>query len=79
MTRREVVGRAIDAGWKQWGALRRYGGSSYQCFRRRSEYLWIGLRFVERTGCCTAAAADFVSEHDRDRVIRMIEGKDADV
>lgn len=39
---------ALDNGWKKWGKFYKKEGSSYQCFRRGSEYLWVGFAFIER-------------------------------
>ena len=51
LTRDEMVAYAEAQGWKAWGRLRKYPqGSSYQAFRRKNEYVWIGFAFVERTG-----------------------------
>lgn len=60
MIRAEVVRLAKSLNWKPWGKLRKYGDSSYQCFRRGNEYLWIGLRYIERTS--EPLAVDFVAE-----------------
>ena len=60
MTREDVTKAAIKNGWIAWGKLRKYGNSSYQCFRRRSDYLWIGLAYVERTN--EPIAVDFIRE-----------------
>lgn len=57
MTREQVVALAESHGWKVWGKLRKRGGSSYQPFRRKNDYLWVGLAFVERTG--RGIAVDF--------------------
>ena len=57
MTREDVVALAESKGWKAWGKLRKSKGSSYQPFRRRNEYVWIGYAFVERS--TRAVAVDF--------------------
>lgn len=61
MTRDEVVELATRMGWRAHGKLRKYGHSSYQCFRRGNHYLWIGLRFIERPGP-GFPVTDFVSD-----------------
>ena len=60
MTRESVIKIAVKNGWKTWGKLRKYSNSSYQCFRRRSDYLWIGLAYVERTN--EPIAVDFIRD-----------------
>ena len=62
MTRIDVLGKAFKCGWKVWGRLRRVHGSSYQCFRRRNMYLWIGLRYLERSDI--PHSFDFVSDNE---------------
>ena len=57
--RQEVVKIAIELGWKVWGKLKKYDGSSYQCFRRKNDYAWIGLRYVEVT--TSPFAVDFIT------------------
>jgi hypothetical protein len=68
MTREDAVKLATSLGWKAWGRLRRYGHSSYQCFRRGNEYIWIGLAFIERSSW--AHAVNFL--HDAQGEIRSI-------
>jgi len=58
MKRKEVIRLAESLGWKAWGKLRKYRGSSYQCFRRGNDYAWIGLWFVERS--CEPIAQNFI-------------------
>ena len=38
---------AEDFGWKKWGGFKKKNGSSYQCFRRRNRYIWIGYYYIE--------------------------------
>lgn len=38
---------AEQFGWKKWGGLTKKKGSSYQCFRQRNKYLWIGYWYIE--------------------------------
>jgi hypothetical protein len=58
MKKEQVFDRAIALGWKKWGGFKKKHGSTYQCFRRKNDYLWIGYRYVQRTGF--ADAVDFV-------------------
>lgn len=74
-----LVAKAVEQGWKPVGRLRlRDGSSYYQAFRRGSEYVWIGLRYIEHSK--EAEAMDFVSrptdaalflgtEKDRDQAV----------
>jgi hypothetical protein len=63
MKRKELIEFALQNGWKVWGRFRRYGSSSYQCFRRGNKYAWIGWRFVEHTDY--GIAVDFALDmHD---------------
>lgn len=39
--------KAESNGWKKWGKFYKKNGSSYQCFRKGNEYIWIGFRFAE--------------------------------
>lgn len=48
-TRESMTTQAILKNWKVWGKMTKKHGSSYQCFRRGNEYLWIGYSFVERS------------------------------
>ena len=68
LTREQTVAHAEARGWKVWGQMRKVDGSSYQCFRRGNDYLWIGYRYVQRTGYATAE--DFVA--DRKEAIALM-------
>lgn len=64
MIRSKVVKIAKIFGFKSWGKLRKYRGSSYQCFRRRNHYAWIGIRYVEID--VEPEAFDFVEGTDKE-------------
>lgn len=40
---------AEDFGWKRWGGFTKKEGNSYQCFRKRNRYIWIGYWFIENS------------------------------
>jgi hypothetical protein len=64
MTRNGIIAIAKRLGFKPWGNLRKYHGSSYQCFRRKNHYAWIGYRYIEID--TQMVACDFVGEKDKD-------------
>ena len=38
---------AEKRGWKRWGNFTKKNGSSYQCFRKGNNYIWIGYWYIE--------------------------------
>lgn len=63
MSRTDIVEIALSLEWKQWGNLRLYKHSYYQCFRRANEYIWIGLRYIERS--TNPIALDYVGNPEK--------------
>ena len=45
---KKMFENAETKGWKRHGNFTKKDGSSYQCFRRGNNYLWIGFRFIQR-------------------------------
>lgn len=42
-----MFARAEINGWKKWGGFYKKNGSSYQCFRKGNNYIWIGFAFIQ--------------------------------
>jgi hypothetical protein len=47
MNHEEIFKLAETLGWKKWGGFTKKKGNSYQCFRNKNRYIWIGYRFIE--------------------------------
>ncbi len=44
-----MFSKAEANGWKKWGKFYKKNGSSYQCFRKGNQYIWIGFTFIQST------------------------------
>jgi hypothetical protein len=71
ISRESIVTYAMSRGWKPWGNLRDYDGSSYQCFRRGNKYAWIGLVYVEH--CDYGRAFAFINPYELPGAMKLLE------
>lgn len=62
MTREEAVNLVISHGWNVWGWYKKRNGYSYQPFRKKNDYLWIGERFIEHSQI--PHAVDFIEDSE---------------
>lgn len=67
-----MFAKAIENGWSKWGKFYRKKGSSYQCFRRGKEYLWIGFAFIERVDYSVVHYTSRFKRKETDELINKI-------
>ena len=67
--------RAESCGWKKWGKFYKKKGSSYQCFRKGNNYIWIGFAYIQHSDYSIAIdyRAKFKREKDEEMIKKMLE------